>query len=188
MNSVTTNNNAQETLKNPVSQDTVTFVKTAKETRGQVTETVVTLGPGNGVPLYEHSAFAETFTALEGTLGIQLGRKPLSVSPGESYTVPVGAIHRFYNPTAQRISFKTELRPGHQGHEDMLRIMYGLAQDGQVNKQGIPKDFVTLVLLADMGDVRMAGVFALFNPFFKRIIRRARKKGLERTLLQTYCR
>ena len=53
-------------INNPIFDDTVTFVKTSKETGGEYTLLEIQLSPGGGNPLHYHFDYEETFTAKEG--------------------------------------------------------------------------------------------------------------------------
>jgi quercetin dioxygenase-like cupin family protein len=73
---------------NPIFRDTVTFIKTASETNGQFTEAELILIPGGGNPLHYHLSYSETFTPIEGLLGLGLAkRKKKFLRPGETYTI-----------------------------------------------------------------------------------------------------
>ncbi|PSR51862.1 hypothetical protein AHMF7605_28525 [Adhaeribacter arboris] len=56
---------------NPCLKESIIFVQTAAETNGAVTELIITLQPGGGNPLHYHTSYTETFTALEGELGLE---------------------------------------------------------------------------------------------------------------------
>lgn len=179
----------KRTIYNPVLQDTVVFVKTAAETHGAVSELEITLLPGGGTPLHYHTSYTETFTALTGTLGLELKRgRRLLLAPGESYVVKKGEVHRFFNPGDAPITFRNEVHAGHEGFENALRILYGLASDGLYSDQGIPKSLTHLAVCGLMSDMRLPGLGALATPLFRLLAARARKRGIEQQLLDAYCR
>ena len=60
---------------NPIFRDTVTFIKTSAETNGQFTEAELMLMPGGRNPLHYHLSYSETFTAIDGELGLGLAKK-----------------------------------------------------------------------------------------------------------------
>jgi quercetin dioxygenase-like cupin family protein len=62
----------ERTIVNPVFKDVCPFLQTSAETNGRLSELEVTLGPGGGNPLHRHTGFTETFTAIEGNLGLSL--------------------------------------------------------------------------------------------------------------------
>ena len=67
---------AGETLVNPVSGETITFIETAAETNGEYTLIEVSVAPGGGVPMaHIHPYQTETFEVLEGELSMKAGRE-----------------------------------------------------------------------------------------------------------------
>lgn len=175
------------TYVNPIFKDTVTFLITADETGGVYSEYRVTLKSGGGNPPHLHKRFVETFTAISGNLGLKLGRETLILQPGESYAVLPGTVHNFFNPGPDEITFGIRFDPGFIGFDHMIQILYGLARDGKTNQQGIPKSMATIALVGEMGDTHLPGLWKLVAPLFRLIAARARRKGLEQQLLNTYC-
>ena len=174
---------------NPELKETVTFIKTSADTNGIESVLEITLQPGGGNPLHYHTSYSETFTTLEGELGLELkNKRQMILKPGESYLVKVGEVHRFFNPSHTEIKFRNDVRPGHTGFENTLRILSGLAADGLYNDKGIPKNFTHLAICGIMSDMRLPGFMALTTPILKFIAARAKKKGVEQQLLDKYCK
>ena len=130
--------------------------------------------------------FSERFTVIEGQLGVQIGKQLQVLRPGETEIVPAGTAHRWYNPATQPARIYVELRPGHAGFEQGLRIAYGLATDGHTNAASIPKNLLHLAVLVQMGDTKVAGPLALLTPLFGLLARIARRRGVEADLLARY--
>jgi quercetin dioxygenase-like cupin family protein len=177
----------QRVIYNPIFKDTVTFIRTSAETNGEISEMEVTLNAGGGNPRHFHSKMDETFTAVEGNLGLHHNGKDVILKPGESFTVCVGDHHRFFNPGKTEIKFHLTFIPGHTGAENMLRIMYGLASDGKTDKKGVPKSLTTIAVLSELGDTQLSGPIALLNPLFRWLATRGRKTGHDKMLLKKYC-
>ncbi|MDF7813812.1 hypothetical protein [Hymenobacter sp. YC55] len=77
--------------------------------------------------------------------------------------------------------------PGHEGFENTLRILYGLAVDGLYNDKGLPKSLVHLAVCAIMSDTRLPGLGNLLTPVFQLLAVFARRQGIEAQLLNRYC-
>jgi hypothetical protein len=107
---------------------------------------------------------------------------------GEKYTIHPGEVHSEYNPTNHTVKFTVKITPGHEGYENMMRILYGLASDEKVNQEGLPNDFSTLALLMQMGDTYFTSYFTCFKPWLEWNARKARKNGTEAELYKFYCR
>lgn len=177
----------QRTIFNPIFNDVCTFVHTAGEASGEYSEMDVTLGPFGGNPLHRHTAFEEIFTVREGILGLTVNGIDVTLRPGQSLVVKKNEAHRFFNAGAMPVKFNLQFVPGHTGAENMLRILYGLAQDGQTNNKGVPKSLTALAVLSDMGNSQLTGLMALLSPLLKLLAARGRRNGVERSLLDKYC-
>ena len=163
-------------------------MQTASESDGLVTEAEIILFPGGGNPLHYHKTYSETFTAIEGNVGVKLGMKETKIlKPGESHTVPPNHIHCFFNPTDQVIKFNVKLRPGHEGFENSLKILYGLAADGLTYKKSIPKSLKHTAIIVTMSDMNAPGFLTLIFPLLKRMAKKARENGEEQKLIEKYC-
>lgn len=175
-------------LVNPVIKDSITFIQTSDETNTSITELELTLMPKGGNFPHYHTAFTETFTAMDGTLGLQLpGEKTKILQPGQVYSVPPNQVHRFFNPGPTEIKFNIKITPGHKGFENALRILYGLAEDGLTDKKSIPKNLSHVAIIGNLSDSRLLGFMKLLSPLFNLLAKRARKNGLEEKLIARYC-
>lgn len=173
---------------NPLIGDKAVFLKTAAETNGEYSLIEVELAPGGGNTLHSHRDFTETFVPLEGELLIRNGDRQMVLKPGEKATVPVNALHLFKNPGDKPIKFHVELRPGHSGFENCIKIAYGLATDGLTTKKSMPKSFSHAAILLTLSGTYPNGIFSLLVPLLKWQAARARKKGIEKMLMDKYCR
>lgn len=173
---------------NPVFGDVATFIKTSEETNGEYSLLEIQLVPGGENFLHTHTTFSETFRPVEGQLSVQVNKEKMRLEPGQEYTVPRNTKHHFGNATGKPIKFMVELRPGHTGFENALKIAYGLAKDGLTNKNGIPKSFAHLSLLVLMSDTYPSGVGSVMLPIIKWKAKQAMKKGIDKMLVERYCR
>jgi quercetin dioxygenase-like cupin family protein len=178
---------ASQRIYNPVQKDAATFLQTSAATNGACTVLELEVAPGGGNMLHYHTTFAEHFTVVSGEFGVQIGKETFTLKPDEAATVPPLVLHRWYNNTGDTAIVRVELRPGHTGFERTLQMSYGLANDGLVNQQGLPKNIVHLAILADMSDTIVPGFFARILPVLRMIARRARRTGVERELIERYC-
>ena len=173
---------------NPVIKDTAVFLRTSEESGGKVSDIDFYLMPGGGTPLHYHKTYAETFTAIDGDLGISIGKKQSKIlKPGETYTIAPHSLHSFFNPNDEEIKFNVKIRPGHTGFENSLRILYGLAEDGRTNKKGIPKSLKHTAIVVCMSDMNVPGLFSLFFPFLRRLAKKTKTKSEEKKLITKYC-
>lgn len=181
---------ASKTYYNPINGETTTLLTTAEDSDGTLTQFEVSLTPGGGNPLHYHKGFTEEFTAVKGKLGLQLGRKELYLSPGETAIVPPYTHHRFYNNTSEAIIFRVNLTPAQPGFENFLKAMFGLVNDGgTITKNQIPKNIYHTAIMYHWGDTHFSNPLArVIAPLFGLLYKRAIKKGVEQQLLEKYCR
>jgi len=176
-------------VENPLIKDRVTFLETAAETNGKFTLVQVELAPNGGNELHYHKTFDETFTVVDGVLGIQLGKEIIHLKKGESATAPVGSLHRFFNPSAtEKVVFNVLLEPGSEGFERTLQVAYGLARDGRTSPKGIPKSLHHMALIIQWSDTNLPGVFSRLEPMMRWLAQRAIRKGMDKELIAEYCR
>jgi mannose-6-phosphate isomerase-like protein (cupin superfamily) len=173
---------------NPVEKDWATFLKTSEETGGEYTLIEVEVAPGGGTKPHYHKSLDEHFEVLEGALEVLVDRDARTLQPGRRAVAERNTLHRFRNPTDKPTTFLVELRPGHAGFEKSIRIAYGLAADGRVFADGTPRNPYHLALLLEWSEIRLPGVVGTLEPLFRLLARRARRKGIDKELEETYCR
>ena len=166
---------AGEQLYDPVQGDTLVFREPARDTGGALLSGIWTAV--GGTPLHVHPLQEEDFEVLSGTFVIQIEDEHRSLVEGEEATVPPDTPHRFYNEDDQeegRLLF--ELRPA-LNTEILFETLYGLATDGNTDRNGLPKPLQLAVILNGLnkGEIYLAtppiavqkALFALLSPLGK---------------------
>lgn len=171
---------------NPVQRDAVTFLETSEETGGERTLAELEIAPGGKVTPHYHLAYSERFTVLEGRLIVEIDGVRHELGPGDQAVAAPGSLHAWSNPGQQRSVAHVELRPGSPGFERSLRIVYGLAADGLVLKNGVPRNPLHAALLLEMGEVRLPGAYAALERVMALLARLARRRGIDRELERRY--
>ena len=130
-----------DTLQNPVTRETLTFLKAARDTGGEYTLVECTVEPDGFVAAaHVHPFQTETFEVVSGRLGIRAGREKLELEPGDVAVVEPGTPHKFWNAGDDRAVFRCEVRPALQ-FESLIETMFALADDGKTNRKGMPSPF-----------------------------------------------
>lgn len=173
-------------IHNPIQKDTVTFLKTARDTGGECTLVEVELADGGGVGLHYHKTFSERFDCLEGEVQVRLGKKLYTLRPGDTAMAEPHINHLFQNRSGKPCRFRVELRPASRGFEESLQVGYGLARDGQCRKNGFPKDKFALAWLFDISESNLPGWMSIFEFILRRQAKAARRKGMDKTLTERY--
>jgi quercetin dioxygenase-like cupin family protein len=177
------------TIHNPILKDTVTFVRTAAETAGAMTELEVVVMPGAVSPAHFHTTYDETITALEGRIHLLLAKSvEVELAPSDSYTIKAGQVHGLRNASLEVVRVRSQIVPGSEGFEDGLRILYGLASDGLYNDRKMPASIPAFSVCLAMSDRKLPGWQSLLNPFIQLIAIVARSYGLEAQLRSRYCK
>lgn len=177
----------KRTIVNPIIKDIATFVQTAKESQSKVSEIEIVVMPGGGNIQHYHKTYSETFIAVEGDLGVKLKDEIKILKPGERYTVKPMELHAFFNPGPRPVKFKVLIEPGHEGFENSLRILYGLAAEGLTDSKSIPKKLMHTALILTMSDMNAPGFLTWIYPLLRWIAKGGKAKREERRLLQQYC-
>lgn len=135
-----------------------------------------------GAPLHYHLGFVEKFAVTDGKLEMRIGSKDRIVAPGETVAIPIGVLHGFSNPHSETVTFTTEIAPAVE-FEKFIRSMYGLANDGKTNKDGMPKNLLHLALILDYADLYFPYLPATLQTLTRKLLTGlARKIGAENDL------
>jgi quercetin dioxygenase-like cupin family protein len=145
-----------DTIENPVTGERITFLATSRDTDGDavVIETVVQ-PDGFVAAAHVHPSQSERFAVAEGTLGLKVGGKKLTLGPGDVAVVEPGTPHKFWNAGDEPVRFVCEVRPALQ-FESLLETMFALAADGKTNKKGMPNPLrLAVIAKAHFDTVRL---------------------------------
>ena len=127
------------TIVNPVTGERMTSITSSPETGGAHVEGRGYLPVGWRPPgIHRHPHQDERLTVVSGTLRVTIGEDQRELGPGESALLPKGVWHDFEviggGPAETIVRAEPAL-----GLEMILATLVGLAKDGKVNKQGLPK-------------------------------------------------
>ena len=171
---------------NPVQRDAATFLETSEETGGERTLAELEVAAGGKVTPHYHLAYSERFTVLEGRLIVEIDGVRHELGVGDQAVAAPGSLHAWSNPGQERSVAHVELRPGSPGFENGLRVAYGLAADGLVLKNGVPRNPLHTALILEMGEVRLPGAYAALGRILGLLAHLARWRGIDRELERRY--
>ncbi len=170
----------------PIQKDTVTFLQTSKDTNGEYTLVEVKLADGGGVGLHFHKTYAEIFDCMEGEVQIKLGKTLYTMQAGDTATAEPNVNHLFQNRSGKPCKFQVELRAASRGFEQSLQIAYGLARDGECKPNGFPKNKLALAWLFTISESSLPGWMSIFECILKWQAKVARRKGIDKMLIEKY--
>ena len=150
---------AGQTIHNPITGETLTFLVTAGESEGQVLRVDVTAEPHRaGPPMHVHRGFVEKYDVREGKVHVRLHGQVHVVEPGRPFEIPRGEPHTFWIEGDEPARMVVDFEPAGT-YEFFLETVYGLARDGKTNAKGEP----SLLQAAVIGRVHLDD-FALATP------------------------
>jgi quercetin dioxygenase-like cupin family protein len=145
---------AGETILNKKTGEILTMLESEADNGGARQVYQVILPPRRpSPPLHYHIAFTETFTVVEGSLDLYLGRERRHrlLQRGESATAGVGQLHTFANDRERAAIIKVETNPA-GGVVRAFQLAYRVAKSGGAAEDGLPrKPFVRLLFIATSG-------------------------------------
>ncbi len=145
-----------QSLTNPVTGETLVFRKTSADTNGESVVVEAFVEPDGAVAAaHVHPTQEERFEILSGEVEFRIRKQTIVAKAGDRVLVPAGTAHRFRNVGEGTAHFVCEVRPA-LGFERLIETMFTLADDGKVNRKGMPNP-LRLAVIANhhFGDVRL---------------------------------
>jgi quercetin dioxygenase-like cupin family protein len=177
----------ERSIHNPVTGERVTFLETSRETGGARTVGQLEVQPGGGVPLHRHGDHEERIDVMEGEIAVILDGVERRLGAGSHVVIGRTTVHRWWNPSPdQRLKFRATMTPGNSAFEGFLRLLFGLARDGRVRPNGLPRRFADLALCADVDPSVLSGPLRLLGPLLRLSARRTRARGRAEELFRRY--
>jgi mannose-6-phosphate isomerase-like protein (cupin superfamily) len=139
---------AGETIENPATGETLTFVATATDSDGRLLQVDVRMEPGRpGPPDHVHRAFSEHHDVREGRLAITLDGAERVLDPGASIRIPAGAPHTFRVVGDEPVRTVVDYTPPGR-YEDFIDTLYALARAGKTDDNGAPTNILRTAVVA----------------------------------------
>jgi quercetin dioxygenase-like cupin family protein len=133
-------------VENPMTGERITFLKTARDTGGELLRFEYVLPPGWSVPQHVHPRQEERHEILSGTLRGRVGGQEHDFGEGQVVVGPAGVPHAWRNPSDhEELRLVSELRPAlHM--EALLETISLVMADLKVDKVGAPKHLLRLAV------------------------------------------
>ena len=168
-----------DVIDNPVTGETMTFLRTGRETGGDVLQIDMRVTPGGFVASeHLHPKQEERFQITSGEITLRVGGEQRRYATGEEVTIPAGMPHVWWNSGNTDLRVLLEFRPAGRFAE-FITTFFAMAQAGRTNQRGIPTNPLQLAAtFAEYSDVirgtrppwviqRM--LFAVLNPIGRRL-------------------
>ncbi len=122
----------------------------------------LTLKPGGAVVgEHTHPTIVEKFTLVKGRLEAKIAGKSMTMTPGQSIVAQPTVPHDWWNASPSEdahILIEINAAPGTprdrgDRFEQMIGTMFGLANDGKVDKKGRPNPLQGVLIAQEFADV-----------------------------------
>lgn len=144
---------AGDVFENPVTGERAVIRFGTAESAGELLVADLSIRPGGAVMgEHLHPAIEERFSVLSGRVGFRIAGRAATVDPGVTMIAPPGVPHDWWNAGPEEALVRVEVRPAVR-FEAFIVNAFGLAQDGKVNRRGMPNVLQLALLAREFDDV-----------------------------------
>jgi quercetin dioxygenase-like cupin family protein len=130
---------AGETYENSVQGDRIVVQEGSEDNGGERLVGDLYIRPGGAVAgKHVHAYLTERFEVVSGTVRFHIDGRDELATPGDQIEVAPGVVHDWWNDGDEEARVRVEVRPAER-FELMIQNMYGLANDGKTNANGVPR-------------------------------------------------
>ncbi len=145
---------AGEVFENPVTGERAVVRLGTEDTGGDRVVVDLYVKPGGAVSgEHVHPVMEESFTVVRGRVGFRIAGRESIAELNRRLHVPAGVAHYWWNAGEEEAHVIVEVGPGTARFEEMIRNLYGLAQDGRTNSKGMPNLLQGALFAREFGDV-----------------------------------
>lgn len=142
-----------DVFENPVTGERAIIRIGTDQTDGELLVSDLYIRPGGAVMgEHLHPALEERFTVLRGRVGFRLSGRTSIAEPGVTLVAPPGTPHDWWNAGTEQALVRVEVRPGAR-FAAFIANAFGLAQDGRVDRRGMPKLLQLALFAREFDDV-----------------------------------
>jgi quercetin dioxygenase-like cupin family protein len=140
-----------ETIRNRITTETITFVRTAADTGGDAVELLFAVTGGGEVPAaHVHPRQTETFEIHEGRCRVVIDGVESVAGPGEVVAVPPGVAHAWGAMTDVKMT--VTLEPALRADEFFVDL-FALTNGGYADAKGLPRPLTMAALCHEYRDL-----------------------------------
>lgn len=120
----------------PASGEKIVFLKTPRETNGELLRMEFFVNPGGFTPQpHVHADVEERVKVVSGRARVFVGRKEWEIGPGESAVFPVAERHGFQAAGDEQLRMLVDVIPP-RDFEVLFETVFGFCADGKSDKHG----------------------------------------------------
>jgi mannose-6-phosphate isomerase-like protein (cupin superfamily) len=144
---------AGDVFENPVTGERVVVRVGTEESGEDLLVADLYVRPGGAVAgEHVHTHIEEWFTVRKGRVGFRLDGRETIAPLNRRLHVPVGMVHDWWNAGEEEAHVVVEVAPGAR-FEEMIKNLYGLAQDGKTDKRGMFNPLQAALFAREFDDV-----------------------------------
>jgi quercetin dioxygenase-like cupin family protein len=122
-------------------------VKPKSETGGEFVEMIFVLPPGSvAPPPHVHDGLTEEYEVIEGSLDVTIEDEWTTLGPGDTASVPPGAVHTFKNRSGETVRVRNWHRPAAR-FEDYIEHICRLLPARGITKDKDPRILIYLSMV-----------------------------------------
>ena len=150
---------AGASIEDPITKQRITFLKTARDTYGELLRFEVRMASGGFIPRHMHPVQLERVEVVSGTLRFRIRGRERNLASGETLVVNPGEAHEVHNECGEDAVFVVEVSPALKT-ERRLEIIFGLAKEGRTNQNGRPENVLQRGIIAHdfINEVALPGI------------------------------
>jgi mannose-6-phosphate isomerase-like protein (cupin superfamily) len=139
---------AGETIANPATGESLTFVVTAADSDGSLLRVDVVMEPGRpGPPVHVHRTFSERHDVQAGRLAIVVDGQERVLEAPAAIDIPRATPHTFRVVGDEPVRTVVDYAPPGR-YEDFIDRLYALAREGKTDGQGAPRNILQTAVIA----------------------------------------
>lgn len=125
-------------VSNPKTGQDIRFIKTSKDTNGEILEMESTYHAHSKEPAaHYHPYQEEDFVVVSGELTVSIHGKLKVLRQGDRLNIPPNTVHAMWNRSENVTVVNWKVQPA-MNTEFLLEMINGLARDGETNAEGMP--------------------------------------------------
>lgn len=142
-----------DVFENPVTGERVVVRVGTEESGGDRLVADLYIRPGGAVAgEHVHTRIEEWFTVRRGRVGFRFDGQETIAPLDRRMHAPVGVAHDWWNAGDEEAHVVVEVAPGAR-FEEMIKNLYGLAQDGKTDPRGMPNLLQAALFAREFEDV-----------------------------------
>lgn len=138
--------------------------------------------------LHYHTKISEEFKIITGELTVVINNVKRVLKRNEVVLVKPFDTHQFLNESSSDVLFEVTVTPAIE-IKNGLQVIYGLADDNKVFKNGLPKNIFYAAIAIHMMDAYVPGLPLLIQKIgIKTFAFIGKKIGITKKLIACYCK